>query len=303
MGSSNEIRQKFVPSFLILGFLNLFINSFLVHALRRLNKLQSLSFKLILCLTISDIASGVEMLFEELSTIIFIRDESSISRVVFQATTIFFTNFSQLMTIAVAVDRYVHMKYLCRYAEIITSHRIIIFLIFTFSLSLAFASLFAFGNSNRFMFVPRVILFANATIIFVFVSVTYLHAYRAIIRRIGNRNLNASNFKPESAHRNPNHDFARAILCVLISSLLCYAPYFVITTIKAYNDEHKVIIDRNHLFAIWLSSIIPVRFHSCFNSIFLILFDRTLRRYTLGLFQTRHNSTTQQALRIVMQTL
>lgn len=303
MGSLNEIRRKFVPPFLILGFLNLVINSFLVHALRRSNKLQSLSFKLVLCLTISDIASGIEMLVEETSTIIFIRDENFRSRVIFRATTIFFTNFSQLMTLAVAIDRYVHMKYLCKYAEIITKHRIIMFVIFDFSLSLTFASLLAVGISNRFIFVSRAILFANAMTIFAVVSVTYLHAYRAIIRRIGNSNLNASNFKPKSAHRNPSHDFARAVFCILISSLVCFAPYFVITTIKAYNDEHQVIIDRNHLFAIWLSSIIPVRFHSCFNSILLIIFDRSLRRYTRGLFRKRHQSTTQQALRIAMQTL
>ena len=547
MGDLNDIRQKFIIPFLLLGIINLIVNSFLIHALRRLDKLRTISYKLILCLTISDLFTGIELIVEEIVTITFIRDESSTWRLTFQGVSFFFAQFSCLTTLAIAVDRYVHMKYLHKYSGVITNTKAILVCVANLLLSLTFGILLAVGMIYRFFFVSRLILFANASAVFAALSITYMNAYRELFRRTKQLNLGrgskikrsqnlsrgtkidasdnhdrwpeieatenlsrgtkidasdnydrwpkieatenlsrgtkidasdnydrwpeieatenlsrgtkidasdnydrwpkieaTENFsrgtkidasdnydrwpeieatenlsrgtkidasdnydrwpkieatenmsrgtkmeatknhsrlpkietsenlcqqqklntsenlghgpqietfknhsqQPEKEnqknlarqpqtktssmcphrslrcgttqinpgkttrsvliststmmHRNPNNEFAKAVMCVLVSILIFYLPYFVVTVLRAYNDEQKRIMKPELVFTIWLFTVLFVRLHSCVNAIILMTFDRQLRRYTYNLFR---KNTTQTSHPTSLQTI
>ena len=424
MGDLNDIRQKFIIPFLALGIINLIVNSFLIHALRRLHKLRTISYKLILCLTISDLFTGIELIVEEIMTIMFIRDESSTWRLTFQGVSFFFAQFSCLTTLAIAVDRYVHMKYLHKYSVVITNTKAILACVANLLLSLTFGILLAVGMIYRFFFVSRLLFFANASAIYAALSITYMNAYRALFRRTKQLNLgrgpkikrstNSSRgtidasddhdrwpeieaaeklsrgtkmeptknygqlpkietsenlcrqqrlntsenlrhepqietFKnhgrqpeigsqknlsrqPQTTtssmrgqrslhrgttqinlskitrsvtiststmmHRSPKNEFTKAVMCVLVSILIFYLPYFVVTVLRAYNDERKRIMKPELVFTIWLFTVLLVRLHSCVNAIILMTFDRQLRRYTYNLFRkntthTNHHTSLQ----------
>ena len=394
MGDLNKIRQKFIIPYLLLGIVNLIVNSFLIHALRRLDKLRTISYKLILCLTISDLFTGIELIVEEIMNIAFIRDESSIWRLAFLGVGFLLAQFSCLTTLAIAVDRYIHMKYLHKYSVVITNRKAILFCILNVLLSLIYGALLPLGMIYRFFFVSRLILFANASAIYAALLKIYLNAYQALFRRTKQLNLSrgtrieasedpgrhrevavtedykrlpnietfetlckqrkvetsgnlsegpqtetielhgrqpklpdhenlgrqpqintASKRKRESTHRgktkidpgqrtrsvsiskstttyrNPSKEFAKAVMCVLISILIFYLPYFVATLLRAYNDERKKIMKPELALEIWLCTIVFSRLHSCVNATILIIFDRQLRRYTRTFFRKKTTQT------------
>ncbi|XP_065065096.1 adenosine receptor A3-like [Rhopilema esculentum] len=109
-----------------LYLLSILINSFLIYAVWRQKKLSITSFQFVACLSCSDIllcSFGLPI------AVIYITASRSSQAQFYDALVIlgilnaFFTNTSTGMILIIAVDRFIHMRYLLRYREVMTKYR------------------------------------------------------------------------------------------------------------------------------------------------------------------------------------
>ena len=109
-----------------LYLLSILINSFLIYAVWRQKKLNIISFQFVACLSCSDI---LLCLFGLPMAVIFISASRSLQVQFYDALVILdilnalFTNTSTGMILIIAVDRFIHMRYLLRYREVMTKYR------------------------------------------------------------------------------------------------------------------------------------------------------------------------------------
>ena len=101
-------------------------NSYLIHALRKLKKLRKLSYRFVLYLSISDVCFGISgMLMDSISLYgskckcIKVPDPL----VWLIAGHNFCSNFSLGCVLIIAIDRFLHMKFLTRYETMMTKRR------------------------------------------------------------------------------------------------------------------------------------------------------------------------------------
>ena len=275
------IRQRFAFPQLVLGLLNIIINSFFIHAARQLKKFQILSYKIILCLTISNITSGFNMITEEILTLAVIRDETSKLRIMCRLMFFFITQFSGVMMLAVAFDRYVHMKHLNKYQQVMNGRTLFIFIVSGFLTATFCVAALMLGFVYDAMFCSSLALFANALILFLAILVIYARAYKQLIDRSRNLNLKSRNTAPR---RNANKDFATATLVILVSLLISFVPYFVLSTLTSYNAEIDKIAETPILYTAWLVSIILLKVHTVTDALLLMFFDRKMRIYAKAVF-------------------
>ena len=173
---------------LVIDVTNIIVNLFLVHALRELKKLHSLSYRFILLMSISDICVGLSGIFSH--TINIINIPKGIYYSDFQNYTavisIFFVASTGRFTVIIALDRYVRMRYLARYEKIMTNKRaallvsanillgLVSALVFLGPFSRSFKDKFTFGRALFHMFGLKSI------------CLLYILAYRSLKRTVDN---------------------------------------------------------------------------------------------------------------------
>lgn len=278
---SNETRQTFVIAQLAIGILNIAINSFFIHAARKLGKFRRMSYKIILCLTISDLASGATMIIEETSTLIFIRDETSKVRLVFRLVFFFITQFCGIMMLAVAFDRYIHMKHLTKYQQVMTQRTLAKFIAFGFATGFFCVAVLMLGYLYDQLFYASLALSANAIILYLSMLGIYSRTYSQLIKRTKALSLHTSGICPR---RNANKDFATAALTILVSLVITFAPYFIASVLMEYNKKFEKIAETASLYKVWLSCLVLVKFQTVLDAILLIYFDHQMRRYVRNFF-------------------
>eukprot|EP00795_Rhopilema_esculentum_P007181 gene7181-12850_t len=276
MDSTHEIRRNFITPFILVGITNIIVNSFLIHAMRRLRRLGRLSYRLILCYTITGIVNGMQMLAEEITWAFSVVHPNMKAELFLKAVAFASVEFSVMSMLAIAVDRQVHMKHPHRYNQIITNSRMIKYILAALTASIVCATVLTLGQVFSFSFISHLILTLNGFLMFVYISLTYFKAYRELIRRTAGLNISTSN---TASWQNTNKDFAKAIMCILASMAVSFLPYFTLTLLLAYseNNSNKRVSDQ--LFIIWLVTKIPMRLQQSINSILMIVFDKRIRKY------------------------
>ena len=130
---------------ILIGILNVAGNAILIWALRRTGQTKTISFQFIAIMSCSDLTIGIGgMVF--LTLTMFEQYQASwLLRFVTQITLLPFNSFSVLMVLLIALDRYLHMRYLERYSTVFTKKRgyfvVIISFVLSLSLNLAFIPL------------------------------------------------------------------------------------------------------------------------------------------------------------------
>ena len=110
---------------LLVDLSNIIVNIFLVVALRKLKKLRTLSYRLILLMSISDICVGCSALVSHTSDALCITKRICAPKFQLCASLMasFFLYFAGRFTLIIAIDRFIRMRYLIRYDRIMTNLR------------------------------------------------------------------------------------------------------------------------------------------------------------------------------------
>ena len=279
----SELRQQFAVPQIALGIVNIAVNSFFIHAARKLGKFRQLSYKIVLCLIISQLASGVNMITEETFTLAVIRDETSTLRLAFRLVFFLIAQFSSIMMIAIAVDRYVHVRYLYKYRQVMTKRILLVFIAFGLLSGLFIVVILSLGFIYKAVFYSSLVLCANALAVYITILVIYARAYKELITRTRDFNFQLSTIRPQ---RSANKDFATATLAILVSLIVAFTPYFALSLALSYSAEIEKIAEPLAIYKAWLMSVVLVKTQTIFDTILFITFDRNVRSYTRRLLCT-----------------
>ncbi len=201
-----EIWKTFAIPTTLLHISNILLNSFLIHALRKLKKLKTISFKFILLLSISDICDGVTTVNTNVMLYVFSADQKRLRVILGFIFKYSFALFSFIMIFIIAIDRYIHLRYLSKYSTIMTNRRAIIMVaVGVFSVASHTAVLIC---ARLFGFFPNVQVYLSIFILMCFITIfaLYINSYRELKQVAEKMNLDKS--LPVAA---PSNDASREV--------------------------------------------------------------------------------------------
>ena len=186
---SGRIPHKIALFIQVLNFmiaiLNILVNSGLLYGLHKTGQLKRTSCKFIALVTLSDFLIGGVV--QPLATAVLTQNgsENCWLELSTQFIAWIFIEFSALMACLVALDRYLHMKYLMKYQQLMTKKRALVFVILCalVAVALAVGSVVASNNNKAFTFYV-ISMIVCLPVPFV-VSVLYLKAYRPVRTQVG----------------------------------------------------------------------------------------------------------------------
>ncbi len=255
---------------------NVTVNSVLIHALIKLKKLNSLSFKFILYLSISDVLLGIQhSIFAAMTLVITDENRFKVFKLCEQFLVLANAMFSINMIVIITVDRFIHMKYLTKYRSLITGLWARMMIAMNLSACLAFATIFTLASVFDFFFTCLLIWTVSAYTLLFIVLGLYLLTYRSI--RIQTEQVNLRMNK-RTGRRSPDQEFARSMLFILGALVFCYVPVSI--TVNVHKNLHSKGADshRSILAAVSFSYLLNY-FNSSLNAIIFITFNTQIRQY------------------------
>ena len=269
----------------IVDALVIFINSFLMHAIRRLKKYNKISYQLMAILSLSDIFVSITGILFHLTLTLqrcHILSDDNFGVDFTDRSYVFFAYFSAYMILLISLDRFVRMKYLNRYADIVTKRRVILQVSIGMMviLVLCFARLTTpTSNESNITY----IISGLSLLVIILIYVLYFRTYFAVRKRVMNLNLNSEITDTSSNRRNAETEFAKGMAFVLLSLALAYLPYLAfavycglmsITMDKRGNDNLDIPV----VYAGYWVSLIALT-NSAFNAIILIMCNTELKTF------------------------
>ena len=217
---------------ILIGLLNITGNAILIWTLCRTQRTISLSYQLVIIMSGSDIATGIVGL---VSLTMLLLEKQKIScwlKVVTEFSLVTCNYLSATMIFLIALDRYLHMKYLEQYPVIVTKKRYNIFIIMAFLVAF-------FSSTLLTLQVPlttHIILES-----FCITLTTMLHASAMILYYIAMRTLRRKTLL--IARNVINHSRAlstagkRISICIFVSS----TPILVLLILNNINEYEKFL--------------------------------------------------------------
>ena len=125
-----------------IAIINILGNAFVIYALIKTSQTTSLSIQLIVLMSSSDCINGIVALVFTNMLLWKRYDSYCTLKVITQFMHGLFINFSCTTVLLIAIDRFLHVKYLQRYSRIVTKRKghILVSVIFLFQILLAIAS-------------------------------------------------------------------------------------------------------------------------------------------------------------------
>ena len=167
-----------------IALFNIFGNSFLIYALKKTGQITNMSLQLIVLMSVSDCINGIANL--SLTNIILWKEHSSLCylRVATQFINNVFLSFSFTAVLLIAIDRYLHIKYLQRYTIIVTKRKGCILLLFVIfcEILIAFVSSMPFLEHRKTFGKP--VYLSGAASIIISVVILYYKTLKTINRRV-----------------------------------------------------------------------------------------------------------------------
>ena len=226
-------EKFFVPN-LMSCLLEVGLNALLLHAFRKMNKLKAVSFRLFAVLSVSDMLLAS---FSALMDTMLIAMETSQSqlntiRLASIAARLFFGEFSALMTVLIAIDRYIHLLHPFSYSALMTKSRSMLATVSLAFVSLTMIALVATAYICDFYkemlttinAVNLLVLFASCCI--------YYRALKSMKLRVRQATFKISNSRYD-------REFSRAVLFILSSQVVLYAPFILIKPISEFIGKRR----------------------------------------------------------------
>ena len=276
--NSGYVYSPFVLAFNILvGILNISGNSILIWALRRTGQTKTISFQFIAIMSCSDLTIGIIGL---VCISLMISLEKYRKNCWLMIITIVVLNnfnyFSAFMIFLIALDRYLHMKYLERYSTKFTKKRGYLLVIMSFVMALSTSIIFALPLSQHTYGILQKILASIAILFLISVLLLYHRALR-ILRR-----------KTHQITRsiiNQNRALGKAAKRVSICFLILTGPTILCHILDAVNKQ-LAIIDTSVLGSwFWIAYITLLANGFCSSIIFIsqnIRIRRLLKGVVMG---------------------
>lgn len=246
-------------------------NAILIHGIRQLNKLQSISWRYSLALSICNTSYGTIIVTS--SILLKLTNDAKTNNIMRLAsrTPLFLCGvYSLLLMLLVTVDRYIHIKLPMQYNLIMTSRKSKLLLAILFAASFTITCIIIAG----FLFgVAKVILPLISTIAFVcfvvFVTL-YYRAYKTLARRTRQSRFER---RTRSTLRSPSKAFSKAVLLTVSSMVVCCIPYLFIKPVSSYYPNSRTVkiiefVSDELLYTNWVV-----------NAVIMIYLDRGLRNF------------------------
>ena len=158
-------------------------NAILILALRRTRQTKTISFQFILVMSVSDLTSAI--LSMTLLTMLSFHQFQRICWLALSVQAILnaCNYFSAFMVFLIALDRYLHMKYLEQYSRKFTKRRGHLLIIFFLILALFFSNFFIFPLSPFIYSILVTIYFAICMLFLISIIIVYHKALSALRRK------------------------------------------------------------------------------------------------------------------------
>ena len=257
-----------------ISILNIAGNALLIWAIFRTQQTKTTSFLFVIAMSCSDFATGVTSLV--LFTLLSIERYQKLCwlKLTTQLILVFGTLFSIFMTFLIALDRYLHMKYLERYSLIITKKRGHISVVMSASLAILLSTIFILQLTYTMHIIQR----ACSTIIMYLALgsaiILYYMAIRALKQRehqVRGSTINRSRKLSEAAKK--------ISMCILVLS----SPLAVVLILDTVGVQFRFLGVSVVNVATWLSYTTYLGNGFCSSIIFIshntpirILFRRVI---------------------------
>ena len=268
-----------------IGVSNIVINGFLIHALRKLKLIRTVSYRLMMYLCMSDFSIGVLQLGLQMVPFAS-RATRDILNVIIQFILYQISPFSALMIALIALDRYLHMKYLMRYNTIMTQARCKKLVLLNITLNFCSATLMTCSSLFHFYYIYHTIFTTVYILVILLTFIIYIATYKAIRNRTKIIKLNRQNSSAITSQRDTDKAFATVTLFILISLFICYVPNHGLMLMRSVVHLKGNLAQGSFLYVL-LWAIIGSYANGSLNALALIFFSKKLRRYTLQCLKCR----------------
>ena len=231
---------------ILMGIMNITGNTILIWALRKTGQTTSLSLQFIIIMSSSDIIGGsIGLAF---TTLLTVKQYLAYCwlKLTIQFTLNTFNLFSIGMVFLIALDRYLHMRYLERYSLIVTKRRGYSGAVLIFLMGMSTSTLFVLPFSESTLRIMQVVYFSFAMLFLISIILLYHEAMSALKRKASQitRNIVDQNRALSKAGK-------RISFCVLV----LIAPVAVVLLIEAVNAHLKLINASALNPMVWFASI------------------------------------------------
>ena len=250
-----------------IALFNIFGNSFLIYALKKTGQITNMSLQLIVLMSVSDCIGGIAAL--SLTNILLWKTFNSLCylRSLTQFINHVFIGYSFTAVLLIAIDRFLHIKYLERYPIIMTKRRGRIALLLLFILHI----LVAFFSSAQFLkdytTIGSMTYLSGATLTIIAVIVLYYKTIRKINCRILSIRNTVSHTKA----------LMNVALSISICMVLFLAPYIIAGIILEVNKRSNTNISKQMAVLIWFFYIASLTNGVCSCIIFIVQ-NRQIKR-------------------------
>ena len=225
-----------VPNILV-GVSGLVANSILIHLLRKEEKLGTISYKFVFILSISDLILASLTITAEPAMKVITHPKFHRYILLFSVTSRFLVGeFSAMITVLIAVDRYIHLKYSQEYSLKMTPRRAKIILITLLLVDIGLIGVLGTALMLGFYLEMFIAFSAVSLVMLTSACVIYYNAYRSVVTHIQRTDAAVS----IKGVRNINKDFSRAMIFILGSLVILYTPFIILKPILLhYGKELK----------------------------------------------------------------
>ncbi|XP_057290019.1 G-protein coupled receptor 176-like [Hydractinia symbiolongicarpus] len=252
--------------------LNLIFNSAVIYGLIATKQLKNYSLKLILYLSINDCC--LALITQTLFTVMLAKFEDKSHcdfETIVQFFAIFFTHISAYIIALIGFDRYIHMRYLNRYAQVMTKTRVMIMQAAVVLLSLTQAMVYVLGTQLNFLSKAKRITVGIDAVIAISVFTLYIMTVR-VVRKHSKRT------ECRDMLETVDTTVTRTASRILTAIVICYIPYIIVSFAHAAVSKKWDGIKKQWLEYALLLGFVLTYCNSFVNAIIFLSLNKKVRK-------------------------
>ena len=278
-----EIYKTFSAINLFISLSNVATNGLLSYVLWKLKKITTISYRFIFVQSMCDILVGSALMVSRLVSYRISFTQFCHLKTYADIVCDCLCMFSGIMVSLIALDRYIHMRYLNQYSIWMTQRRATMLIILNGSLCLIVGIVQVLAYLGGWHNLVLLILNCIAILLIVGTSTGYLYAYKSLHLRTKqvdfDRSLpkNTNRAKPK---RNPTKEFLKAMIAILSAFMICFTPFVIMSALKFATRNQTVSETKTTIILFYISRLF-VCANSSLNAILYLTLNRELRVYAL----------------------
>ena len=269
MTNESGIQSAFFIPYLLISATIMISNTVLIHSIRKLQKLKSVSWRFIFALSVSDTCYGVVIAINSIAyTVMEEKLYKSTLRIGAVPLLFIIGCFSYFMIFCITIDRFIHIKFALRYSVIMTVRKSKFFIFSAIVASLGVACIQLIGYRFGFYEVTLTCASALSMTCLIVIQCLYFNAYMSL----SNRTQSISSKRETTQQRSASKSFSKAVLLTLLSLSICCLPYLFLKPTQYYFPK-----DTRITFAAYLAEAFLYA-NSFLNAMIMIYLDNGLRK-------------------------